>query len=174
MVCSDESWLNIHLSLHHSIIFFLNGWENFSYELGIERANYLSKVLLTQHLADAASFPGNLALEPLYFLAITLTEISVGNHQFRMILQCNWSKGIRNTSSTPNLGDGFPFGRLRTRVLSVVKWFEIDLAEKIPIISQTARHSLVSAWTSFVTRSNVEFTAVSRNCAGVFFRKICF
>ena len=33
----DESCLNNHFSLHLSIIFFLNGWENLHYELGIER-----------------------------------------------------------------------------------------------------------------------------------------
>ena len=40
----DESWLNNHFSLHHSIIFFLNGWENLHYELGIERVNFLFHV----------------------------------------------------------------------------------------------------------------------------------
>ena len=29
--------LNNRFSLHHSIIFFLNGWENLYYELGSER-----------------------------------------------------------------------------------------------------------------------------------------
>ena len=37
--CSMENWAidSNHFSLHHSIIFFLNGWENVHYELGIER-----------------------------------------------------------------------------------------------------------------------------------------
>ena len=39
LLTPDESWLNNHSSLHHSIIFFLNGWENLHYELGIERVN---------------------------------------------------------------------------------------------------------------------------------------
>ena len=102
----EQSFLTT--SLNHFLLEWLGEFALWAWDW----KGYLSKVLLTQHLADAASFPGNLALEPLYFLAITLTEISVGNHQFRMIVQCNWSKGIRNTSSTPNLGDGFPFGRL--------------------------------------------------------------
>ena len=42
-VCSDESWLNYHFSLHHSIIFVLNGWENLHYELGIERVKLSNK-----------------------------------------------------------------------------------------------------------------------------------
>ena len=44
IVCSDESWLNSHFSLHHSIIFFLNGWENLHYELGIERVNWIVSI----------------------------------------------------------------------------------------------------------------------------------
>ena len=42
VVCMYESWLNNHFSLHHSIIFFLNGWENLQYELGIEKVKELT------------------------------------------------------------------------------------------------------------------------------------
>ena len=40
IICSDESWLKNHFSLHLSIIFFSNGWKNLHYELGIERVNF--------------------------------------------------------------------------------------------------------------------------------------
>ena len=36
-----NSWLSNHFSLHNNIIFFLSGWENLHYELGIERVSML-------------------------------------------------------------------------------------------------------------------------------------
>ena len=60
IVCSDESWLNNHFSLHHSIIFFLNGWENLHYELGIERVNTALQMQLWEivmHVAAAEWWP---------------------------------------------------------------------------------------------------------------------
>ena len=69
--------MNNSFSLHYSIIFFLNGWENLHYELGVERINQSEKKESYAVMLDVLTV-SHMMISALFFLSF-LFNFSINN-----------------------------------------------------------------------------------------------
>ena len=127
--------------LHHSIIFFLKGWENLHYELGIERVNIYPAVMQKSEHFSTTLVVCWQAFVGVYSTAYEnrlLTKFSIVISVHHIALYYISVIGIQSLVVYFHI---YMYTVLRTKMLCILVHFRTITYRKVPVATQTGYNS---------------------------------